>query len=412
MGCDLDRETLHLLRVSFQSTHPRGVRRVFPVCGRAARWFQSTHPRGVRPARHAYITDGSQVSIHAPAWGATPAIPPTAAPTPVSIHAPAWGATATVLLTLAAGPKVSIHAPAWGATSHPNAATTAEDGFNPRTRVGCDASATRHRMPFCAFQSTHPRGVRPRRYGCTAARTPFQSTHPRGVRLSRKSRLPSWDDLFQSTHPRGVRRNAEIISKTADLVSIHAPAWGATRPAKDWPRKRRVSIPAPAWGATFGVGGLSRAGIVSIHAPAWGATGHMAGGVQQQAVSIHAPAWGATIKPTIKTPNKISFNPRTRVGCDKTQMYRLRPGEGFQSTHPRGVRHLSCRLMSGLSASFNPRTRVGCDAGDGIDITHLSRFNPRTRVGCDSLTILGCLLKLTVSIHAPAWGATSPFRAS
>ena len=59
---------------------------------------------------HIYI-----VSIHAPAWGATVAVPLTTKDKDVSIHAPAWGATRE--LTYYTGSIcVSIHAPAWGAT--------------------------------------------------------------------------------------------------------------------------------------------------------------------------------------------------------------------------------------------------------------------------------------------------------
>ena len=34
-------------------------------------------------------------------------------------------------------------------------------------------------------------------------------------------------------------------------------------------------------------------------------------------------------------------------------------------------------------------------------------FNPRTRVGCDFLRQLELAVHIIVSIHAPAWGATS-----
>ena len=104
---------------------------------------------------------------------------------------------------------------------------------------------------------------------------------------------------FQSTHPRGVRRDGQPPDCRCGDVSIHAPAWGATR-------TRRVSAPKPE--------------PVSIHAPAWGATpvvdayrGHDAG------VSIHAPAWGAT-RPLPRPAHHAAF----------------------QSTHPRGVRLRSC----------------------------------------------------------------------
>ncbi len=55
------------------------------------------------------------VSIHAPAQGATSANCPTVYFTVVSIHAPAQGATSSTLVSdLLQG--VSIHAPAQGAT--------------------------------------------------------------------------------------------------------------------------------------------------------------------------------------------------------------------------------------------------------------------------------------------------------
>ena len=78
---------------------------------------------------------------------------------------------------------------------------------------------------------------------------------------------------FQSTHPRGVRRDGQPPDCRCGDVSIHAPAWGATR-------TRRVSAPKPE--------------PVSIHAPAWGATRHLLVRLRGMQVSIHAPAWGAT----------------------------------------------------------------------------------------------------------------------
>ena len=55
----------------FQSTHPRGVRRI--VLGMDANQFkfQSTHPRGVRQQGHTLDTVKIEISIHAPARGAT-----------------------------------------------------------------------------------------------------------------------------------------------------------------------------------------------------------------------------------------------------------------------------------------------------------------------------------------------------
>ena len=55
----------------------------------------------------------------------------------VSIHAPAWGATPRIAL-LARQYAVSIHAPAWGATGAWIKGHARMSCFNPRTRVGCD----------------------------------------------------------------------------------------------------------------------------------------------------------------------------------------------------------------------------------------------------------------------------------
>ena len=101
-----------------------------------------------------------EVSIHAPAWGATDRLVILPAPMGcfnprtrvgcdqigltqtslsmiVSIHAPAWGAThhSQKYYALQA---VSIHAPAWGATYSQFPPIFDIDCFNPRTRVGCD----------------------------------------------------------------------------------------------------------------------------------------------------------------------------------------------------------------------------------------------------------------------------------
>ena len=234
----------------FQSTHPRGVRpfqyldqcregksfnpRTRVGCDHqkefaqnGIRWFQSTHPRGVR---HQTLTDGStvtEVSIHAPAWGATAMVAAERDGEHVSIHAPAWGATERHLRN-GGLVRVSIHAPAWGATSGRCSAARHTPCFNPRTRVGCDIPCAKMIARSGRFQSTHPRGVRPKdlrplhdavfcfnprtRVGCdgigVSKRTiisVFQSTHPRGVRPVPTTRIFAAQE-FQSTHPRGVRR--------------------------------------------------------------------------------------------------------------------------------------------------------------------------------------------------------------
>ena len=61
------------------------------------------------------LLDRRDISIHAPAWGATIANKILPLVQEISIHAPAWGAT-SIEEALAEARQISIHAPAWGAT--------------------------------------------------------------------------------------------------------------------------------------------------------------------------------------------------------------------------------------------------------------------------------------------------------
>ena len=144
---------------------------------------------------------------------------------------------------------------------------------------------------------------------------------------------------FQSTLPRGERLYSADEHLSADVISIHAPARGATIRAIQHARKQLISIHAPARGATrrsppkksprkfqstlprgerrsFRVHARS-ARRISIHAPARGATGlnllitfgevlfqstlprgerqrPLPPSANRQRISIHAPARGAT----------------------------------------------------------------------------------------------------------------------
>ena len=81
----------------------------------------------------------------------------------------------------------------------------------------------------------------------------------------------------------------------ADMVSIHAPTWGATRIYILKEVELGVSIHAPTWGATFAIISDQRIKHVSIHAPTWGATVVDSSLSPEVQVSIHAPTWGATV---------------------------------------------------------------------------------------------------------------------
>ena len=145
---------------------------------------------------------------------------------------------------------VSIHAPAWGATRHRYDSSAACRRFNPRARMGRDIEPLYHvarsqcfnpraRMGRDVtvnvvnngtpkFQSTRPHGARPLRYRPCKRLRWFQSTRPHGARRRRSPARPI-APRFQSTRPHGARRPPAPRRRSAGHVSIHAPAWGATR---------------------------------------------------------------------------------------------------------------------------------------------------------------------------------------
>ena len=235
---------------------------------------------------------------------------------------------------------VSIHAPAWGATFRDREFFCIHPRFNPRTRVGCDVAGILAFSQAALFQSTHPRGVRhdadaveaklvcfnPRtRVGCDLpARRPrcgrstsfnprtrvgcdallqaqgntaalFQSTHPRGVRRpSGLCRLPCGLG-FQSTHPRGVRRDICAELHAHSQVSIHAPAWGATK-ADTSPSIAFSFQSTHPRGVRRGLFNLCIHQCIPFQSTHPRGVRpnvlHVDTGFQR--VSIHAPAWGAT----------------------------------------------------------------------------------------------------------------------
>ena len=189
---------------------------------------------------------------------------------------------------------------------------------------------------FRKFQSTHPHGVRRARLALFLTRPTFQSTHPHGVRLV-PVRAHFRHLQFQSTHPHGVRLKEEFLALLDAIISIHAPAWGATASLFSCRPKWRISIHAPAWGATIDLMVAHCAWIISIHAPAWGAT-----------------LTGA--KTLFPAPFQSTHPHGVRLGVT----FFPYNAPQFQSTHPHGVRQKSFSVF-GTFCHFNPRTRMGCD---------------------------------------------------
>ena len=190
--------------------------------------------------------------------------------------------------------------------------------FNPRSRVGNDVSGSRTEWYEHVFQSTFPRGERPRKLLRLSTLLYF---NPR-------SRVGNDGDIFLA--------DAEHLK-----ISIHVPAWGTTTTAFYVFDVTKISIHVPAWGttatgedavskldkfqSTFPRGerpaaiaaGLllykfqstfprgerrvskrtgKRASSISIHVPAWGTTNCHSQIKSMERISIHVPAWGTTKK--------------------------------------------------------------------------------------------------------------------
>ena len=308
------------------------------------------------------LTRGSFVSIHAPAWGATAKAADGQTLTDVSIHAPAWGATSSprsawrleivsihapawgaTTLRLRPGDvgAVSIHAPAWGATPQRRRRAPRRGGFNSRSRMGSDRPPSARRAAPRRFNSRSRMGSdRPPRRAPLAS-LQFQFTLPHGERL--------WSQRQQ----------------TLSGVSIHAPAWGATRRAL----------------ADFGV----------------------------REVSIHAPAWGATV---FALKNRIDLEFQFTLPHGERHLAIFCRGElvEFQFTLPHGER-LGLWPDGQARPCFNSRSRMGSDWCCWRVAPWLLCFNSRSRMGSD-LTQTAEILGALVSIHAPAWGATSSWAPS
>ena len=147
--------------------------------------------------------------------------------------------------------------------------------------------------------------------------------------------------------------------------------------------------------------------MISIHAPARGATresgSYVAGDWQFQStlprgerlfpsqhflrcrsISIHAPARGATTSTQLADATTLLFQSTLPRGERLLSAHYLRRPPEFQSTLPRGERRYSWSRLYPFNPNFNPRSREGSDDA------------ARSPVLCTTY----------ISIHAPARGAT------
>ena len=140
--------------------------------------------------------------------------------------------------------------------------------FNPRTRVGCDTTATHRDLTSCV-------SIHAPVWGATG-----KSTHRRRRQCFNPRTRVGCDDI-------------DSLMLAVEIVSIHAPVWGATNHCDSNDRKYEFQSTHPCGVRLWAIESAMRRGV-----------------------SIHAPVWGATIWHFYEALQYMRFNPRTRVGCD------------------------------------------------------------------------------------------------
>ena len=190
--------------------------------------------------------------------------------------------------------------------------------------------------------------------------------------------------------------------------------------------------------------------IISIHAPAKGATGRSALFLRAYLISIHAPAKGATGSTPTKLIATYDFNPRSREGSDINGFSTVSGVGNFNPRSREGSDAICYKACGKLKISihapakgatgardfsvrdrenFNPRSREGSDEHARVNTCGDIHFNPRSREGSDFTPhTIARLIKtfqstlprrerrsfasslsstVEISIHAPAKGATT-----
>ena len=169
----------------FQSTLPRRERPAAATGGgTGGRNFNPRSREGSDVAHHVHRLDGLDISIHAPAKGATRQVCTLRHQFDISIHAPAKGATFRRTCTCGQLYAFQSTLPRRERRSAGLAPAFSSMHFNPRSREGSDVAG----RPIAAsepFQSTLPRRERRASSAVMGKAAAFQSTLPRRERPDR-----------------------------------------------------------------------------------------------------------------------------------------------------------------------------------------------------------------------------------
>ena len=278
------------------------------------------------------------------------------------------------------------------------------------------------------FQSTLPRRERPFTPAEDIVFILFQSTLPRRERHERRNCNSNPAD-FNPRSREGSDTAGEADAVNLTVISIHAPAKGATFRSASCPLFSNISIHAPAKGATAKSckdikhsrfqSTLPRrerrgcdcrrdgVGDISIHAPAKGATVNkeffglmmafqstlprrerqtsMSKLRLMQSISIHAPAKGAT---DAFQDGLLDMDISIHAPAKGATIISLLINFNHVNFNPRSREGSDTKMLNKplIQQNFNPRSREGSDPMCQIYSDTEENFNPRSREGSDVYT--------------------------
>ena len=223
------------------------------------------------------------------------------------------------------GWHISIPAPVWG--RRPGCYPCAlSQYFNSRPRVGGDLAGRVHHYTDEVFQFPPPCGGRPA-IGAELLPKELISIHAPMWGATLKTGEGSPDiEIFQFTPPCGGRPDVVLFTDRRIVISIHAPVWGATPGHCGQLQHQRISIHAPVWGATSGQSPCNPAKRFQFTPPCGGRPPGLFHRIRLMDISIHAPVWGATVECKCTTVGKrFQFPPPcggrqqiyTKINCCK-----------------------------------------------------------------------------------------------
>ena len=192
------------------------------------------------------------------------------------------------------------------------------------------------------------------------------------------------------------------------VVSIHAPARGATRWRYARPHQQWFQSTRPHEARQSQSSQMPSAPMFQSTRPHEARPLLLAGIQQFLVVSIHAPARGATDDERDAPLALAGFNPRARTRRDRMSLPVMTARSLFQSTRPHEARPLQPRAARAPAECFNPRARTRRDHDAARDrAADLVSIHAPAR-GATFLALSALRSTGNVSIHAPARGATWP----